>query len=157
MFVSCHWSCLKNTIPMTWPMLHWTTDNPSGIHTRTHVHTCLYTYFFKFFFNSNDISPGSSHPSIQRGARPLTGDLPITGPLTTDLWILKTGGPGNRSSSIFTGQLVGHHMTWLPPSSFPMRIFNLTGVKFYMILCIFCVNLVHFLVILFFCWLLYAL
>ena len=57
-------------------------------HTHTRAHTCLYTYYF--FLNWNDISPGSSHPSIQHGARPLTGDLPITGPLTTDLWILKT-------------------------------------------------------------------
>ena len=31
----------------------------------------------KTFFNLN-ISPGSSHPSTQRGARPLTGDLPTT-------------------------------------------------------------------------------
>ena len=43
-----------------------------------------------FFFNLNDISPGSSHPSIQCDVRSLTGDLPTTAPLTTDLWILKT-------------------------------------------------------------------
>ena len=47
-------------------------------------------FFFFFFFNLNDISPGSSHPSIQCDARSLTGDLPTTAPLTTDLWILKT-------------------------------------------------------------------
>ena len=30
---SCHWNCLKiNTIPMTCLRLHWTTDNPSGMH-----------------------------------------------------------------------------------------------------------------------------
>ena len=43
-----------------------------------------------FFFNLNNISPGSSHPSIQRGARPLTGDLPTTAPssLTFEFWKL---------------------------------------------------------------------
>ena len=46
--------------------------------------------FLSFFFNLNDISPGNSHPSIQCDARSLTGDLPTTAPLTTDLWILKT-------------------------------------------------------------------
>ena len=39
--------------------------------------------FFSFYLN--DISPGSSHPSIQCDARSLTGDLPTTAPLTTDL------------------------------------------------------------------------
>ena len=29
---------------------------------------------------------------------------------------------------------------WLPPSSFPLRIFNLSGVQFYMVLCIFFVG-----------------
>ena len=38
---------------------------------------------FFFFFYLNDISPGSSHPSIQCDARSLTGDLPTTAPLTT--------------------------------------------------------------------------
>ena len=33
-----------------------------------------------FFFFLSSMSPGSSHPSIQRGAKPLTGDLPITVP-----------------------------------------------------------------------------
>ena len=47
-------------------------------------------FFFFFFFIFNDISPGSSHPSIQRGARPLTGDLPTTAPspLTFEFWKL---------------------------------------------------------------------
>ena len=40
------------------------------------------------FFNS--MSPGSSHPSIQRGAKPLTGDLSITVPssVTFKFWKL---------------------------------------------------------------------
>ena len=38
--------------------------------------------------NLNDISPGISHPLIQCGARPLTGDLPTTAPspLTFEFW-----------------------------------------------------------------------
>ena len=42
------------------------------------------------FFNLNDISPGSSHPSIQRGVMPLTDDLPTTAPspLTFEFWKL---------------------------------------------------------------------
>ena len=38
-------------------------------------------HFLYIFFNLNDISTGSSHSSIQSGARPLTGDLPTTAPL----------------------------------------------------------------------------
>ena len=46
------------------------------------------SFYLIYFFNLNDISPGSSHPSIQRGARPLTGDLPTTAPspLTFEFW-----------------------------------------------------------------------
>ena len=45
---------------------------------------------YPIFLNLNDISPGSSHPSIQRGARSLTGDLPTTAPspLTFEFWKL---------------------------------------------------------------------
>ena len=48
------------------------------------------SYLFIFIFNLNNISPGRSHPSIQRGARPLTGDLPTTAPsqLTFEFWKL---------------------------------------------------------------------
>ena len=48
-------------------------------------HSCAF-----FFFNLSDISPRSSHPSIQRGVRPLTGDLPTTvpSPLTFEFWKL---------------------------------------------------------------------
>ena len=31
-FASYHWKCVKFTIPMTCPRLHWTTDNPPGMH-----------------------------------------------------------------------------------------------------------------------------
>ena len=40
----------------------------------------LLSLLLLLLFNFNSISPGSSHPSIQRGARPLTGDLPTTAP-----------------------------------------------------------------------------
>ena len=44
----------------------------------------------KSFFFRDSISPGSSHPSIQCGARPLTGDLPTTAPspVTFEIWKL---------------------------------------------------------------------
>ena len=32
----------KNTIPMTCPRLHWTTDNPSGIHRCQFQHMCVF-------------------------------------------------------------------------------------------------------------------
>ena len=43
-----------------------------------------------FFFYLNSISPGRSHPSIQRGARPLTGDLLTNAPspMNFEFWKL---------------------------------------------------------------------
>ena len=50
--------------------------------------TSAVTWQHANFFNS--MSPGSSHPSIQRGAKPLTGDLSITVPssVTFKFWKL---------------------------------------------------------------------
>ena len=38
---SCHWNCVKNTIPMTCPRLHWTTDHLSGMHRCQFQHLCV--------------------------------------------------------------------------------------------------------------------
>ena len=44
-FASSHWNCVKNTIPMTCSRLHWTTDNPSG------MHGCQFQYLCVLIFN----------------------------------------------------------------------------------------------------------
>ena len=74
------WISLKTSRPMP------QTDSSASL-SPTHVGK----HFFNFFiYNLNSISPGSSHPSIQRGARPLTGDLPTTAPspMTFEFWKL---------------------------------------------------------------------
>ena len=40
-YASRHWNCVKNATPMTCPKLHWTTDNPSGMHRCQFQHLCM--------------------------------------------------------------------------------------------------------------------
>ena len=50
-FAWCHSNCVKNKIPKTCPRLHWTADNPSGMHRHQFQHqTYVFAYEFKDMF-----------------------------------------------------------------------------------------------------------
>ena len=40
-YASCHRNCVKNATPMTCPRLHWTPENPSGMHRCQFQHLCV--------------------------------------------------------------------------------------------------------------------
>ena len=77
---------LFNTNTERWHQLHNKLLWPWLVESETK--TSAVTWQHANFFNS--MSPGSSHPSIQRGAKPLTGDLSITVPssVTFKFWKL---------------------------------------------------------------------
>ena len=70
----------KSVTHVTWCMSGSLARREKRSRNSWRMSTRNFTVFFVFFFNLNSISPGSSHPSIQRGVRPRTGDLPTTAP-----------------------------------------------------------------------------